>query len=223
MKGPELIYAYQPLVALLSRSAGIRRMPHREKISGPCFSLVGLEKLCRMVHLGITQSWYQQSMNQIHYCCFSAYGIFRYVKPSTTYEFVELQNTSCWALVEGFHIFFYIANTILMGCQKEYAWKYTFEIYEESLSNIFRISFSDFSKFVFLRCWFFERFTLCTKLGFCTTERSPRSLLILAFSQPRMERDHLAFEILLDISLLPLFPEYSAVVQIKLGPQFLCA
>ena len=45
MKGPELIYAYQPLVALLSRSAGIRRMPHTEKISGPCFSLVGLEKI----------------------------------------------------------------------------------------------------------------------------------------------------------------------------------
>ena len=89
MKEPKLIYAYQPLVALLSRSAGIRRMPHREKISGPCLSLVGLEKLCRMVHLGITQSWYQQSMNQIHYCCFSAYGIFRYVKPSKTYEFVE--------------------------------------------------------------------------------------------------------------------------------------
>ena len=45
MKEPELIYAYQPLVALLSRSAGIRRMPHTEKISGPCLSLVGLEKL----------------------------------------------------------------------------------------------------------------------------------------------------------------------------------
>ena len=40
--------------------------------------------------------------------------------------------------------------------------------------------------------------------------------------QPRMERDHLLFGILLDISLLPLFPEYSAIVQIKLDPQFLC-
>ena len=98
--------------------------------------------MCRMVHLGNTQSWYQQSMNQIHYCCLSAYGIFRYVKPSTTYEFVELQNTSCWALVEGFHIFFYIANTILMGCQKEYAWKFAFEIYEES-------SFKYFPNFLF--------------------------------------------------------------------------
>ena len=173
MKGPELIYAYQPLVALLSRSAGIRRMPHREKISGPCFSLVGLEKLCRMVHLGITQSWYQQSMNQIHYCCFSAYGIFRYVKPSTTYEFVELQNTSCWALVEWFHIFLYRKYNS-DGLSKGIRMKVHFWNLQRKSFKYFRISFSDFSKFVFLRCWFFERFALCTKLGFCTT--APRGL-----------------------------------------------
>ena len=142
MKGPELIYAYQPLVALLSRSAGIRRMPHREKISGPCFSLVGLEKLCRMVHLGITQSWYQQSMNQIHYCCFSAYGIFRYVKPSTTYEFVELQNTSCWALVEGFHIFFI--------SQIQFWWAVKRNTHESTLLKFTKKVFQIFSEFPFL-------------------------------------------------------------------------
>lgn len=50
MKGPALIYAYQSLVALLSRSAGIRRMPHTEKISGPCFPFRGWKKNYRMIH-----------------------------------------------------------------------------------------------------------------------------------------------------------------------------
>ena len=180
MKGPELIYAYQPLVALLSRSTGIRRMSHTEKISGPCFSLVGLEKLCRMVHLGITQSWYQQSMNQIHYCCFSAYGIFRYVKPSTTYEFVELQNTSCWALVEWFHIFLYRKYNS-DGLSKGIRMKVHFW-------NLRRKSFKYFQNFLFwlLKVCFPPMLILWEV---CLVHKirilhhsSPRSLLILAFS-----------------------------------------
>ena len=104
MKELELIYAYQSLVALLSRSAGIRKMPHTEKISGPCFSLEGLEKKYRMIHWEIhnpvTISAVHESNSLLR--AFRLYGIFKYVKPSTTYEFVELRNkiTSrlefCW-------------------------------------------------------------------------------------------------------------------------------
>ena len=56
MKGPALIYAYQSLVALLSRSAGIRKMPHTEKISGPCFPFRGWKKNYRMIHWEIHNS-----------------------------------------------------------------------------------------------------------------------------------------------------------------------
>ena len=50
MKEPELIYAYQPLVALLSRSAGIRKMPHKEKNIRPLFFPCRAGKFCWMVH-----------------------------------------------------------------------------------------------------------------------------------------------------------------------------
>ena len=52
MKEPELIYAYQSHVALLSRSAGIRRMPHTEKISGPFCTLFGLETKFKGISIG---------------------------------------------------------------------------------------------------------------------------------------------------------------------------
>ena len=124
-------------------------------------------------------------MNQIHYYGHAAYGIFRYVKLGTTYQFVEWSIAKYFLLGfrRGISHFFFIS-------QIQFWWAVNRSMHESTplkftkkvLWNIFRISFSDFSKFVFLRCWFFERFALCTKLGCCTTERSPRSLLILAFS-----------------------------------------
>ena len=123
-------------------------------------------------------------MNQIHYCGLSAYGIFWYVKPITTYEFVgwSIAKYVLLGFGEAFHTLFISQIQFWWAVKRKTHESTPLEFRKKVLWNIFRISFSDFSKFVFLRCWFFERFALCTKLGCCTTERSPRSLLILAFS-----------------------------------------